>query len=130
MGCSLHGHVFVMITSLQLLSVSNGWCKESRLYFQCFQLSEKMVLICLCEYISFLLNHINSNLHLPHLYIHMLIVLDRVISCKNLCLKKTCLCGFCHKPDCTTIENGWLEAQNFGFKKKRDCTIYVGKQKH
>ena len=45
-------------------------------------------------------------------------------------LKKTCLCGFRHKPDCTTKENGWLEAQNFGFKKKRDCTIYVGKQKH
>ena len=38
-----------------------------------------------------------------------------------------------HKPGCTGIglysHRRWLEAGNFGFRKKRDCTIYVAKSK-
>ena len=33
-----------------------------------------------------------------------------------------------HKPGCTSTEDG-LEAWNFGFRKKRDCTLYVAKTK-
>ena len=33
-----------------------------------------------------------------------------------------------HKPGCTG-DTRWLEARNFVFRKKRDCTIYVAKTK-
>ena len=45
--------------------------------------------------------------------------------------EKTCLRGF--RPGLTQTwlynHRSWLEAGNFGFRKKRDCTIYVAKTK-
>ena len=34
-----------------------------------------------------------------------------------------------HKPDCTTTEDGLIEALNYGFRKQMECTIYVGETK-
>ena len=60
-----------------------------------------------------------------------------LLSCQTIhCLfephgEKTCLLGF--RPDLTQtrlhIHRRWLEAGNSGFRKKRDCTIYVVKTK-
>ena len=45
--------------------------------------------------------------------------------------EKTCLRAFRSGPTQTRlyIHRRWLEAGNFGFRKKSDCTIYVAKTK-
>ena len=44
--------------------------------------------------------------------------------------EKTCLWGFQPGPTKTGLYiHRWLDASNFGFRQKRDCTIYVAKTK-
>ena len=53
-----------------------------------------------------------------------------VLSLNELCREKTCLRGFRSCPTQTGLfsHNRWLEARNFGFRKKRN-SIYVAKTK-
>ena len=46
-------------------------------------------------------------------------------------MRKPVLGGFRPGPTQTGLRNHciWLEACNFGFRKKRDCTIYIAKTK-
>ena len=47
------------------------------------------------------------------------------------CHEKTCLHGFRPGPTQTGLygHRKWLEAYNFEFRKKKDCTIYIAKTK-